>query len=222
MTERLPATIPIFPLPDVVFYPRTALPLHIFESRYRQMVAEALEGDRILGIVMLKSGWEEDYFGSPLTYDVGCAGRIEDVVTLPDGRFTLRLDGLWKIEIVRYLRLEPYRLAEVRSLEEREPDPEGESVEDDKVRLLAAYTSVLAATAGRPATAFTLDASLEYTRLVNLACMHLGFEVEEKQRLLELHDVAERGRRITTMLEREWDRLLQQHRLQDGGEESVH
>ena len=74
----------------------------------------------------------------------------------------------------------------------------------------------------RPATAFTLDASLEYTRLVNLACMHLGFEVEEKQRLLELHDVAERGRRITTMLEREWDRLLRQHRLQDGGEESVH
>ena len=218
----LPSEIPIFPLPETVFFPRTVLPLHVFEPRYRQMVAETLPGDRIIGIVLLKDGWQNDYFASPDTYSVGCAGRMEDVTPLPDGRYTLSLVGLARVEIVRFRRLEPYRLAEVRVLDDRLPDESGQNVQERKVRLLAAYTSLAAAISGHPSSAFTLDASLEYERIVNLACMHLGIRNDEKQRLLELHDLSERGRRITRMLEGELERLLKTRQLDGDDDGTVH
>ena len=56
-------TIPVFPLPTTVFYPGTPLPLHIFEPRYRQMTSDVLEGERKIGMVLLKPNWEENYFG---------------------------------------------------------------------------------------------------------------------------------------------------------------
>ena len=59
----LPFSIPIFPLPTVVLFPNVFLPLHIFEPRYRQMIAEALAGDRIIGMVLLRPGYEDDYDG---------------------------------------------------------------------------------------------------------------------------------------------------------------
>ena len=64
----LPPTIPIFPLPNAVLFPNVFLPLHIFEPRYREMVADALQGDRIIGMVLLRPGWEADYDGRPAIY----------------------------------------------------------------------------------------------------------------------------------------------------------
>lgn len=214
---KCPEILPVFPLTGVMMLPGTVLPLHIFEPRYRQMIAEALPAERMLGIVLLKPGWREDYFGSPDTYTVGCAGTMEDVVRLPDGRYTLRLAGCQKIEIGRYVRTEPYRIAEVRPLDEREPDEADQEVQTEKVRLLAAYTSLLTAEAGRAATPFTLDTALAFPLLVNLACMHLGIEIDEKQRLLELHDVAERGRRIIARLEDALERRLRRQWMRGGG-----
>ena len=66
----------IFPLPNVVLFPNVFLPLHIFEPRYREMVADALDGDRIIGMVLLRPGWEGDYEGRPPVYPIGCAGLI--------------------------------------------------------------------------------------------------------------------------------------------------
>jgi Lon protease-like protein len=219
VTQELPFRIPIFPLPDTVFFPGTVLPLHVFEPRYRQLVAEHLEGQRVMGVVLLQPGWQEDYHGAPSCYSVGCAGAMEDVVKLPDGRYTLKVTGQWKIEVLGYVRTEPYRMAEVRELGEREPEESLVAVQQAKVRLLGAYASLASALEGRPSNPFTFDSSLEYGRIVNLACMHLGIAAEEKQRLLELHDVEERGRRIIRMLEREHQRVLklQQFQGDDGG-----
>ena len=72
----IPRTIPIFPLPDVMLFPGATRPLHIFESRYREMVADALEGDRLIGMVLLQPGYEADYTGRPPVYPVGCIGVI--------------------------------------------------------------------------------------------------------------------------------------------------
>ena len=71
-----PFSIPLFPLPTVVLFPNVLLPLHIFEPRYRQMVEAALGGDRMIGMVLLKPGYEADYEGSPAIYRTGCAGLI--------------------------------------------------------------------------------------------------------------------------------------------------
>src|SRR6476660_4883105 len=95
----LPATIPLFPLPNVVLFPSVCLPLHIFEPRYRQMVADALDGDRMIGIVLLKPGFEAEYEGQPPIYDVGCAGLITHAEKTPDSRYNIVLRGVGKFRV---------------------------------------------------------------------------------------------------------------------------
>ena len=92
-------SIPIFPLPTVVLFPNVFLPLHIFEPRYRQMVAESLAGDRIIGMVLLKPGYDDDYDGAPPVYPTGCSGLITHAEQLEDGKYNLVLRGLEKFTI---------------------------------------------------------------------------------------------------------------------------
>ena len=114
----LPRTIPIFPLEDVVLFPNTSRPLHIFETRYRDMVADALAGDRIVGMVLLQPGYEADYEGRPPIFEVGCAGEITDVEELPDGRYLIVLRGLVKFRVTSENDSRSYRLAAVEAMAE--------------------------------------------------------------------------------------------------------
>ena len=100
LPTMLPPTIPLFPLPNVVLFPNVFLPLHIFEQRYRAMVSDALAGDRIIGMVLLRPGWEQDYEGRPPIYPVGCAGLITHAERLSDGRFNIVLQGLEKFRVL--------------------------------------------------------------------------------------------------------------------------
>jgi uncharacterized protein len=114
----LPPTIPIFPLPNVVLFPNVFLPLHIFESRYRAMVGDALDEDRIIGMVLLRPGWEGDYEGRPPVYPIGCAGLITHAERLGDGRFNIVLRGLEKFRIQGEDTSRSYRIARVDSIDE--------------------------------------------------------------------------------------------------------
>src|SRR5512134_2216313 len=91
--RMIPSKIPIFPLPNVVLFPKVFLPLHIFEPRYRAMVDDALAGDRIIGMVLLRPGYEANYEGRPPVYAVGCAGSITHAERRDDGRFNIVLHG---------------------------------------------------------------------------------------------------------------------------------
>src|SRR5439155_576777 len=66
------SSVPLFPLPNVVLFPRAVLPLHIFEERYKEMTAEALAGDRQVAMALLKPGWEKDYYHRPVIEPVVC------------------------------------------------------------------------------------------------------------------------------------------------------
>src|SRR5881397_794931 len=101
---RIPSVIPLFPLPNVVFFPRTYLPLHIFESRYRRMVRDAASSHQMIGMVLLKEGWETDYEGAPPIFPTGALGRMVTVQALSDGRF----------EIQEELGSESYRQGRIR------------------------------------------------------------------------------------------------------------
>ena len=114
----LPATIPLFPLQDVVLFPNTTQPFHIFEPRYRAMVADALEGDSIVGMIMLLPGHEAEYEGRPPIYVVGCAGVIIEAEELPDGRYDILVRGLVKYRVLSEDASRAYRLAEVEALPE--------------------------------------------------------------------------------------------------------
>lgn len=94
-----PLTLPIFPLPDVTFFPHTLLPLHVFEARYRAMVMDALARDRRLAVVKLKPGFEADYAGKPAVHPIAGAGEIVSWERLATGRYNILVKGEWRIRV---------------------------------------------------------------------------------------------------------------------------
>ncbi len=114
----LPATIPIFPLPSATLFPNASHAFRIFEPRYRAMVADALKGDRIIGMVTLQPGYEADYEGRPPIAPIGCAGLITDYEELPDGQFNIVLGGLIKFRVTGEDDSRTYRLAHVEAVPE--------------------------------------------------------------------------------------------------------
>src|ERR1700754_860733 len=112
----LPPTIPLFPLPNVVLFPSVFLPLHIFEPRYKEMVTEALAGDRIIGMTLLRPGWETDYEGRPAVYPIGCAGLITFSEQHADGRYNIVLRGMGKFRLTGEEDSRRYRVAHVQPL----------------------------------------------------------------------------------------------------------
>jgi ATP-dependent Lon protease len=120
----IPSEIPIFPLPDVVMFPGVSRPFQIYEPRYKAMVADALKGDRIIGMVLLKPGFEADYEGRPPIYEIGCASHIEDYRELPDGRYLILLRCLAKFRVTGEDQTRPYRIARVTAMPELPKDAE--------------------------------------------------------------------------------------------------
>ena len=112
------SAVPLFPLPNVVLFPRAVLPLHIFEERYKQMTADALEGDRLIAMALLCPGWEKSYYGRPEIEPVVCVGTILTHEKLPDGKYNFLLQGQLRARVVSEQQDLPYRLATLEPLAE--------------------------------------------------------------------------------------------------------
>jgi Lon protease-like protein len=90
----------VFPLPRVVFFPGTILPLHIFEPRYRHMARDCIASGRLaMAVTLLKPGYEASYEGRPAMHDLCTVGRIEKHEELPDGRYNIVLRGLSRVKL---------------------------------------------------------------------------------------------------------------------------
>jgi len=136
--------IPVFPLPDVVLFPHTLLPLHIFEPRYRQMVKDSLATDRRIAMALLRPGWEVDYYGRPPIHPIAGAGEIIQHEELPDGRFNILLRGTMRIGITAELPIDkPYRMARARPLPDRYPDGNPGTLKERVERLKVFYLRIL-------------------------------------------------------------------------------
>jgi Lon protease-like protein len=118
-------TARLFPLPNLVLFPHVVQGLHIFEPRYRQLMADALETDRLITLVLLRPGWEESAGEAPAVEPVACLGRVAWHEKLADGRFNLRLRGLARLRIVEEQQTERlYRVARAKMIPELAPaDP---------------------------------------------------------------------------------------------------
>jgi Lon protease-like protein len=193
----LPPTIPVFPLPNVVLFPNVFLPLHIFEPRYRVMVDAALNGDRIIGMVLLRPGWEGDYEGRPPVYPIGCAGVITHAERLADGRFNIVLRGMEKFRIASEDDGLPYRVATVVGV----PEPFSESVRqemrDERRRLETLLVPQPEGHLRDP----KVPSTMADEDLVNALAQYLEFDPVEKQALLERDGLLDRCRSLIELLE---------------------
>ena len=193
----LPPSIPIFPLPNTVLFPNVFLPLHIFELRFKRMITDALLGDRIIGMTLLRPGWESDYEGRPAVFSVGCAGLITHSETLKDGRFNIVLRGLQKFQICGEDNGQGYRIARVSGIEEPVDEVTRLTIQGSRGRL----EELLTQSAKNENAEGRLPKSVSDEDLVNALAQYLDIDAIEKQALLEREGLAKRCESLIELLE---------------------
>jgi Lon protease-like protein len=201
--------MPLFPLPDVVFFPKTLLPLHVYEPRYRTLASEALERDQAICTALLRPGWEADYYGSPEVYPVGCIGRIVQHTKLPDGRYNITLQGEGKVRIEEQVRVEPYRIVRVQPIQDDDAWTLRDNVAQEAIELVRLFRQVHEGQGPSLLLGETFGQNMSPESILNTVAMHLNVEPDMKERLLEMeslearyHSVLEILRNATTTQER--------------------
>ena len=190
-----PLTLPIFPLPDVTFFPHTMLPLHVFEARYRAMITDALARDRKIAVVRLKPGFAARYAGKPPVFLVAGAGEIVSWERLATGRYNILVKGEWRVRIESELPTDTlYRIVTAQPLDDVEPtddvSPALARIRDLCGRLLQALD--------RPSD--LLDAALAADQKPAVIADRIAAAVvpdpDLRQELLETREVARRLERL--------------------------
>jgi len=201
----LPPTLKIFPLGEVVLFPDTLLPLHVFEPRYRKMLADALAGDRTIGMVLVRgvdgaiTPAPPERPDHPGVYAVGCAGRIVEHEAFEDGRSLIVLRGSVKFRIRRELASdEPYRVVEAQALYEA-PVP-AEHMRAWRASLRELVADYVGALGGERDAVERVFVKLDLEGLVNYLSASLPLTVVEKQSLLECPTAEHRFHRLCEVL----------------------
>jgi Lon protease-like protein len=197
--DQLPRALPIFPLAGVLLLPGGKLPLNIFEPRYLAMTRDAMAGNRMIGMIQPLD--PQSRVKAPAIYMTGCAGRVTSFKETDDNRFLITLTGVCRFVVVEELGVTtPYRqvLASfARFRNDLAPAAEPEAVQ--RQRLLPALKAYLDM-ASIPADWKAIEKAPS-DALVNSLAMICPFEPSEKQALLEAHDLAERSRVMTALIE---------------------
>src|SRR5436190_16853758 len=188
--------LPLFPLPNVVLFPNVFLPLHIFEPRYRQMVADALDTDRMIGMVLLRPGWDRDYEGNPPVYAMGCSGVITHVDRQSDGRYNIVLRGTDRFHIIEEERSRRYRRATVLPV----PETPVNAMDRDAIRRHRSKLEALLAPAVEKSVT-RMPAAMSDEDLINALAQYLDLEPLEKQALLEQGCLRSRAESLVELLE---------------------
>ena len=189
--------LPLFPLPNIVLFPNVFLPLHIFEPRYREMVADALASDRMIGMVLLRPGWDRDYEGRPPIYSVGCSGVLTHNERLPDGRYNLVLRGIERFRILEEDHALSYRRAVVEPLRDEPLSAADRAAILRQRSKLESMVGPSQSSAGDP----RMPASMSDEDLVNALAQYLDLEPLEKQALLEKPCLRTRAESLVELLE---------------------
>ncbi len=193
----------LFPLANVVLFPRVKTPLHIFEPRYLQMTEHALAGDRRIGMATVRPEHVEQMAGDPPLFDVGCEGVISDARRLPDGRFEIVLQGTQRFRIVRESAREGerlYRIAEIEKLEDTfDPalQPRVIALRHRAIELAAELTGTHST---RPALTAEAFRNVDDVTFVNALSNAFALPPAEKQSLLEAASIPDRYERLVSTL----------------------
>lgn len=178
-----PWTVPVFPLPNTVFFPGTTLPLHVFEPRYRAMVRDVAEEDRLI-VISLKAG--DDF------RDLGTLGYIRDLEPLSDGGFKLQVTGLERVSLTEVPVDTPYRRARVVVRPERTGTVDASRIREARLQLLASYGMLRSMV--RTDEPLILQEDLPFDVIVNVACSALPVDATLLQGLLQKDTILDRQR----------------------------
>jgi uncharacterized protein len=206
--ERLPDTLPIFPLSGVLLLPGGKLPLNIFEPRYLAMIFDSLAGHRMIGMVqpLQPGGYAGDGMpaddGRPKVHQVGCAGRVVSFNETEDGRLLLALSGVCRFQISRELDIAQggyRRVSALFSPYRADLDHADEMVTVDRERLMAGLAAFFRGK--NLSTDWDAVKNADDLNLVNSLSMVLPFGPAEKQALLEASDTSARAKLLIAFLE---------------------
>jgi Lon protease-like protein len=193
----LPETIPIFPLEDVMLFPDMSVPLHVYEPRYKAMIADALKGSRVIGMVLLRPGYEKDYERSPSVFQVGCAGVINEVEELPNGEYNIVLGALTKYRITREEASRPYRVAHVTAIADTTDETDKPALHARRQRLEA-----LVQESGGRTGLRAVPGSISDEGLVNGISQLAHIDELDRERLLEQPNALARADVLIAILEK--------------------
>jgi len=193
------SAVPLFPLPEVVLFPRAVLPLHIFEDRYKAMTADVLSGNRLIAMALLKPGWEKDYYQSPAVEPVVCVGEILSWEQLPDGKYNFLLQGRTRAKVISESKWKGYRVAELTALLES-PTMEID-LEHHRSQLVDLFSAVpFGALPIAKQFRELLNGPITTEAIADLAAFNLLEDIPMKQALLEDMDIPHRIARIVAEL----------------------
>ena len=193
------SSVPLFPLPNVVLFPRAVLPLHIFEERYKEMTADALAGNRQVAMALLKPGWEKDYYHRPGIEPVVCVGTILSFEKLADGKYNFLLQGHSRARVVRERGGRSYRVAELEPI--RQTNDLDVDLEAERERLSRVFRSALGGTPLGRQFRQLLAGPVRTADVADLLAFNYLDDVALKQSLLEEPDARSRVRRIVEAVE---------------------
>jgi len=191
--ETFSGRLPLFPLPNVVLLPGGLISLHIFEPRYRQMVKDALENERLIGMAVIKPGPEGS---SSELYDHACLGEITKEHELPDGRWLITLRGMRRVLILDEDSSREYRVASVDVLDDHEGTRE---IDIQRLRQSVAELAIRA-----PSSKMSDESELQrllslqsdfvdHSLFFDLVAGVSGLELDDRRRLLEAETLCERA-----------------------------
>ncbi|MGI9604289.1 MAG: LON peptidase substrate-binding domain-containing protein [Acidimicrobiales bacterium] len=197
MTEPAGPT-PMFPL-GTVLLPHNALPLHVFEPRYRTMIDRVVAGDGRFGVVLIERGSEVG--GADVRTDVGCLAEIRELQAFDDGRYALIAVGVERIRILRWLPDDPFPRAETEPWEHPPPGADEQAAADVMARLRRALA--LKAEIGEPSAPATVELDAPPDVMIDVAASLAPIGALDKQTLLQCHHRAGRAQQLLTLLDDE-------------------
>ena len=197
--KNLPTKLPVFPLSNFIIFPKTTVPLNIFEPRYIDMINDSMQSDKIIGMIQPKNSLDKK--NSPELYEIGCAGKIISFNETQDGRFLIELKGLTRFKNVKEIETEKkYRVLEV-SYKNFYQDliNEKEEIKFSDLELIFKDLKSLFEKRGFIINWKALEKqSLDET--INALAMASPFTLEEKQILLEAKNLDLRKNKIAEIL----------------------
>jgi Lon protease-like protein len=203
LVQTLPKRLPVFPLGGAVLLPGSVLPLHIFEPRYRTMVQDVLDGDRLLAMGFLLNCSSEEYESEPPFRDVVCVGHLVHHEPMPDGRSNIALLGVTAAVATDVMDDRPYRTAMVAA----RPDRLGPGV-DCTDKIARAFEGTVSDGSDLAALKAQIGSLLGQeglsAALINTCALNSTIKPLHKQELLEEPDVAKRLEMLLQFLERPW------------------